>query len=1078
MSGYVILKEIAPRACCGVVDFPPIMDFSKFDGLYKKLNPEQRLAVDAIDGPVIVIAGPGTGKTSILTLRISNILRHTDTAPENILALTFTESGVHSIRKKLVEIIGAAGYRVPIHTFHSFCNDVIKSFPREFPRIIGAQHVTDVDQISIIEELILKTKLVSLKPVGNPLYYLKTVLSFIKELKREDVSPAEYKKHVKNFEKGMEDIEDFRHDKGAHKGEIKAKYKPTIRKTENSAEFAVLYEEYQGALEEKRLYDYEDMIIEVLRELRENKNLLLELQETYQYILADEHQDANRGQNRLLELLSGFHEQPNLFVVGDEKQAIFRFQGASLENFLYFKRRFPQATVVSLNKNYRSTQGILDASHSLIENGSMDDGDNVKGVGIIKRVRLESQDSLKNADKTAGKNSATTAGILIWECDSPQAEADFVAKKVLEKIKQIKPSNLAGKKNLTGQDVSIAVLFRDNKDADLLARTFDTRGIPYVLHSDIDVIADEHIRKLLYILRTVNDFGDEKFLSPVLFIDFLILNHLDVFKVFNRSRESRRNLIEIIKSTGELSAAGVEEPKKFIQLFRLLHDLSVVAKNRGLVDALQEIVSKVGFIGSLLSKPRALELISAYDALLSHAIELLERHKNAKLKDYLGLLDKMNLHGVSVRAKSVSSYPGKVNLMTAHKSKGLEFDYVFCVHLNDGRWGGRHSPTSFLPISADTPRDIENDVSDERRLLYVALTRARKEIVLTYATYSISGRELLPSRFVEEIDKQFVLTGKEKSKSPSILPDGREVGGTEQSSGVGQFSNTGLGVKNKEYLSGLFLEHGFSISALNNYLSCPWQFFFLNLIRIPRSEDRFQLYGTTVHESLKVFFDAYKDGNLMPKKELLGFFEKFLNRKALSAHDYELFLDKGRKSIGGYFDAYKGVWSKDILLEFNVSGVHIPVELPVGMKKPGGESGEKFVNVILRGRLDKVEFLDGASVNVVDYKTGAPKSRRDIEGDTKNSDGNYKRQLIFYKLLLEKFDPIRFSMKTGEIDFIEPNKRGKYKKERFEVTEREVAELSDIIKKAALEILTLSFWDKTCKKPDCEFCGMRRLLGD
>ncbi len=1017
------------------------MNSSKFDSLYKKLNQEQRSAVDAIDGPVIVIAGPGTGKTSILTLRISNILRRTDTAPESILALTFTESGVHSIRKKLVEIIGALGYRVPIHTFHSFCNDVIKSFPQEFPRIIGAQHVTDVDQISIIEKLILETKFVALKPVGNPLYYLKAVLSFIKELKREDVSPAEYKKHAKNFEKDLENIEDFRHEKGAHKGEIKAKYKPTIRKIENSNEFAVLYEKYQQTLEEKRLYDYEDMIIEVLRELRENKNLLLELQETYQYILADEHQDANRGQNRLLELLSGFHEQPNLFVVGDEKQAIFRFQGASLENFLYFKRRFPQATVVSLNKNYRSTQGILDASHGLIENNAI-------GENADKRVKLQSQNPAKNAD------------ILIWECDSPQAEANFIAKGVSEKIKQTVPAE------------QIAVLFRDNKDADLLARTFDARSIPYVLHTDIDVIADEHIQKLLYVLRAVNDFGDEKFLAPVLFIDFLGLNHLDVFKVFNRSRESRRNLIEIIKSSSELLKAGVEEPKRFIHLFRLLHELSVAAKNRGLIDALQEVVSKIGFIGSLLSKPRALELISAYDALLSHAVELLERHKNVRIKDYLDLLDKMTLHGVSVRAKSVSSYPGKVNLMTAHKSKGLEFDYIFCVHLNDGRWGGRRSPTHFLPISADAPKDLENDISDERRLLYVALTRARKEVVLTYATHGTSGRELLPSRFVEEIDKELVRVGKEKSGSPNIFPDARKMGGVGQSFSDGQTpdaeqpSDTKLSVQNREYLSGLFLEHGFSISALNNYLTCPWQFFFLNLIRIPRSEGRFQLYGTAVHESLKVFFDAYKNENLMSKKDLLGFFEKFLNRKALSVHDYELFLEKGKKSLGGYYDTYKNTWPKNIFNEFKISGVYIPIE-----------SAGKPVNILLRGQLDRVEFLDGATVNVVDYKTGIPRSRRDIEGDTKNSDGNYKRQLIFYKLLLEKFDPARFSMKTGEIDFVEPNKRGKYKRERFEITEQEVAELVGVLKKAALEILALSFWNKTCEDPDCEFCGMRRLLG-
>lgn len=1001
----------------------------KFDELYKKLNPEQRTAVDAIEGPVIVIAGPGTGKTSILTLRISNILKQTDTQPENILALTFTESGVHSIRKKLVDIVGAVGYRVPICTFHSFCNDIIKNFPQEFPRIIGAQHMTDVDQISILEDLIQTTELESLKPAGSPLFYLKSILSFIKELKREDVSPAEYRKHVSTFKKDLESIEDFRHEKGAYKGEIKAKYKPAIRKIENSTEFATLYEKYQEVLTEKRLYDYEDMIIEVLRELRENNDLLLELQETYQYVLADEHQDANRGQNRLLELLSGFHEQPNLFVVGDEKQAIFRFQGASLENFLYFKRRFPQATMISLSKNYRSTQGILDASHSLIENnyGEKKEADEASDEGAKSlRIRLES------------KSPEKTANISVFECDSPQAEAMFVAQDIL---KQRIPAE------------QITVLFRDNRDADLIARTFEKYGIPYVLHTDIDVMADTHIQKLLLILRAINNFGDDKLLAPVLFVDLLGLNHLDVFKIFKKSKEARRSIVEIMKSVGDLQNAGVENPQQCTALFSRLHDLSVVAKNKSLIDSLQEIVTQIGFVGFVLARPRAVEIFAAYDAFLSHAAELQERHKKAKLADYLQLLDKMSTHNVSVRAKGVATHPGKVNLMTAHKSKGLEFDRVYCMHVNDGKWGGRRSPGYFLPIMAQGPDELENDISDERRLLYVALTRARHEIVLTYATHNASGREMLPSRFLAEIDPSLVQCAIAEKQPAHTVPEAL----------FSHSTNTESGLKNKEYLAQIFLEQGFSVSALNNYLSCPWRFFFLNLIRIPRVEDRSQLYGTAVHATLKVFFDSYKEDREMLKAELLIFFENFLNRSALSDSDYQLFLKKGKESLGGYYDTYNGTWPKSIFNEFTVSGVHIPF-------------AEDQV-ILLRGQLDKVELLDGSNVNVVDYKTGNPKSRADIEGETKSSEGNYKRQLVFYKLLLEKFDPARFQVRTGEIDFVEPNKQGKYKRERFEVTDEDVEELTRVIVKAAQEILTLSFWNTNCDDPECEFCSIRKIVG-
>lgn len=1012
------------------------MAHSAFDSSYKKLNPEQRKAVDLIEGPVIVIAGPGTGKTSILTLRIANILRRTDTAPENILALTFTESGVHSMRKKLVEIVGAAGFRVKIYTFHGFCNDIIKNFPQEFPRIIGAQHVTDLDQIAVLEDIIQKTKLTALKPAGNPLFYLKAILNFIRDLKREDMTAKDYEKQVKEFERALEQNDDFRHEKDAHRGEIKAKYKPALRKIENSKEFAVLYAKYEDALEERRLYDYEDMIIEVLRALRKNKNLLLELQETYQYIVADEHQDANQGQNNLLELLSGYHENPNLFVVGDEKQAIFRFQGASLENFLYFKRKFPKAKVIALTKNYRSHQDILDASHELIRHNFS---------GEIDRVRLEAQGLTKKLEK------GLKTRINIFECDTRLGEIYLVGEKIKESIG-------AGSK-----PEEIAVLFRDNRDVHEISRIFDEQKIPYVVHTDINVVADEQIKKLLHIVRAANDFGNDERLVPVLFTDIFKLNHIDVFKIIRASRDQRRPIADLLRSKKDLERLGVEDPKAFTDFYELFHDLSVVAKNRGLVEAFQDIVSRTGFIGFLLARPRSIELVSAYDALLTHILDLVERHKGLKIQDYLNLLDKMTEHGVSVRAKGVTAYPGMVNLMTAHKSKGLEFDQVFCLHLNDGRWGGRRSSSHFVPLGATAENDIENDVADERRLLYVVMTRARKEIVLTYALQGESGRELLPSRFIDEIDKKFALFEKVEDRRFKQIAS---LGVLKQTD-IGKKREQQIDVKNKEYIQNLFLEQGFSVTALNNYLACAWTYFFLNLLRIPRAKTRFEFYGTAVHETLKDFFNAYKEDRPLTRRQFLELFENYLNRKALERHDYELLLDKGRKSLGGYYDTYKNTWPKNIFTEYNISGVHVPVTID----KKG------TVQVVLRGQLDKVELLDGNKVNVVDYKTGTPKSRKEIEGETKTSEGNYKRQLVFYKILIEAQETKQnFVMQTGEIDFVEPNKQGTYKREKFEISDSEVAALKEVIQNAAKNVYNVAFWEERCDDKECEYCELADLL--
>ncbi|MDQ3076708.1 MAG: UvrD-helicase domain-containing protein, partial [bacterium] len=268
------------------------MSALRFEDLYNRLNPEQKRAVDTIDGPVMVIAGPGTGKTQILTLRIANILKQTDSGADGILALTFTESGAYAMRKRLVDIIGSVAYKINIFTFHSFCNEVIKTYPEEFPRIIGANSITDIDQIRLMEEIILTSHLEKLKPYGDPLYYLKPALNQIKNLKREDVDPLALEQIIKDQEARFKEIDDLYYEKGQHKGKMKGKHKDLEKDIEKNKDLLELYKQYEAKLQKLRLFDFEDMIMEVVRVLKINNDLLLRLQEKFQYILADEHQDA------------------------------------------------------------------------------------------------------------------------------------------------------------------------------------------------------------------------------------------------------------------------------------------------------------------------------------------------------------------------------------------------------------------------------------------------------------------------------------------------------------------------------------------------------------------------------------------------------------------------------------------------------------------------------------------------------------------------------------------------------------------------------------------------------------------
>ncbi len=268
--------------------------------------------------------------------------------------------------------------------------------------------------------------------------------------------------------------------------------------------------------------------------------------------------------------------------------------------------------------------------------------------------------------------------------------------------------------------------------------------------------------------------------------------------------------------------------------------------------------------------------------------------------------------------------------------------------------------------------------------------------------------------------------------------------------------------KDKKFLNELFYHHGLSVTALNNYLKCPWLYFYNNLIRAPRAQNKFALYGTSVHAALKDFFNEWQKGAKSGKQNLLSLFELHAEAQAFSARDLEATLLLGKKSLAGYYDAYHQAWKRPILNEFEVRGV----DLGRGLK--------------LTGKIDKLEILrEGGGqreVNVVDYKTRKPLSRNELLGKTKNASGDYLRQLVFYKLLLERYKPDRFMVPSGDIDFIEPDPKGRYKKESFVLEESQVKELEELIRKVAKEIIGLEFWKRFCSDPKCEYCQLRKIM--
>jgi len=987
---------------------------NKFKIAYRNLNPEQKEAVDAIEGPVMVIAGPGTGKTHLLTMRIANILLKTDIPPEAILAMTFTESGVISMRKKLSEMIGSEAYRVNIVTFHGFANDLIKNYPDDFPDIIGSTNISDVDQVQIIRQIIDSLELKNLKPFGSRYFYLRSIINAINELKQQGILLEDFSGIVKEHEKVLTKIEDLYHTSGPHKGKMKGKYLDMQKHIERNKELVLIYADYQKALHSSGFYDYSDMIMQAMIVLKKNKNLLLTLQEQYLYILVDEHQDTNSAQNKILELLASYHKNPNLFIVGDEKQAIFRFQGASIENFMYFKNLYKKVKLITLKRNYRSTQTILDAAFS-----------------------LNSQ-----AGKLSAKAGHKELPINLYVLPTQDAEQHFLARDIKKLLGQKVPAS------------EIAVLYRENRDVVPVARILEKAGVPFVIESDQDVLNDEDIRKLLIILKAVQNFGSPAELIEMLHVDIFGIPPIDIYKIAS----SRLNPYDVIKNGKIMDKLDVEKKNRLSEIYKKLSFWKSGAKNKGAVQAFEDVVRESGFLVYILNKPAAAEKLQKLHALFDQIKSLIENHKDYTLEHFFEYLDVVQEHNVLIRAKVFEQTPGRIRLMTAHKSKGLEFEYIYIIDAVDGHWGSRRNYEYIkLPRQVySLLKKVEENLSggsdeDERNLFYVALTRAKKQAFIFYARQNQAGREKLPSKFILEIKPELV----KRVEVEELKAEVEKRKKMEFSAG----SSTRSTSKEKAFLNQLFYQQGFSVTALNNYLECPWKYFYNNLLRIPGAPNKHLIFGTAVHDALKSFFGRFIKGENPGKEYLIKRFVESLNNQPIQENDYQEALNKGKAALSGYYDQYHKSWSRNMLSEFTIRGIDL-----------GG-------GIIINGRLDNVILLDSSNnVNVIDYKTGRPKSRNEIEGLTKTSTGEYKRQLVFYNLLLNRYQNGKYNMVAGEINFVEPDGRGNYRKELFDVNLGEVVDLERQIKAVAKEILSLSFWDKTCDDSKCEYCKLRKMI--
>jgi DNA helicase-2/ATP-dependent DNA helicase PcrA len=430
-----------------------------FETIYEHLNAQQKLAVDTIDGPVMVIAGPGTGKTQILGARIGKILLETDTAPENILCLTYTDAGAIAMRKRLVGFIGASAYKVNIATFHSFCNDIIQDNLYLFEK-------PSLDPISELEKIELLKKLIDQFDKNNPLkryrgdvyYEMNNLSRLFSAMKKEGWTSTYLVEQINRYITEIPTRDEFvyrRKYKQFEAGSLKqGLVDAALEKMEKLKAAVLAFDVYQALMKSHSRYDFDDMINWVITAFKENKNLLAQYQEKYLYILVDEYQDTSGTQNELVQLLVNYWEQPNLFVVGDDDQSIFRFQGANVENMLHYQKQYHEAiTTIVLENNYRSTQPILNASTLLINNNQ-------------ERLINKMEGLSKNLIASLPENKNIDLLPSIESYNDPQEEMIAIAEKINQLIQ-------AGT-----QPKDIAVLYKENKYGEEIAHFLQQKNIP------------------------------------------------------------------------------------------------------------------------------------------------------------------------------------------------------------------------------------------------------------------------------------------------------------------------------------------------------------------------------------------------------------------------------------------------------------------------------------------------------------------------------------------------------------------------------------------------------------------------
>jgi DNA helicase-2/ATP-dependent DNA helicase PcrA len=1027
----------------------------KFQQALKQLNPEQLAAVNKMDGPVLVIAGPGTGKTQILAARIGKILTETDAAAHEILCLTYTDAGAVAMRKRLFEFIGPDAYRVNIYTFHAFCNEIIQENLEYFGKN-SLEPLSDLESAMLFRELVDEfPKDHLLKRFTGDIYFdVSRLKDLFSTMKRENWNEELINAAVNDYLADLPFRDEFVYkranaSRGIKIGDLKQKDIDAAKEMMAKLLAAVAeYQRYDAKMKLKGRYDYDDMIIWVLRAFRENEEILRKYQERYQYILVDEFQDTSGSQNELLKFLLNYWETPNVFVVGDDDQSIFKFQGANMKNILDFANDYVSALhTVVLKHNYRSNQHILDVSKALIGHNN---------ERLTRQLALD-----KNLRSAHPRFDQLVVEPVIREYENPDQELVDVANRV---------ESLVNSGVAPGE---IAVIYRNHSQVEELARYLDHKKIAVNTRRKIDILTIPFGEKIINILRYLameldSPYSGDELLFEIMHYDFFDIPPIDIarasiavakdnFKTATYS-EPKTSLRRHISEMRGPAQPGLFDQPQNLEMKYLASNIDLLLKSAvsvTLQQFFQQVINKTGILKYIMQQPDK----GWYMQVLTNFFDFLKdesrKHPEIQLKEFLATIDLMKKNNIRLELNQVIFSENGINFLTAHGSKGLEFEYVFLIGCNKKIWDskGRNHGFSYPDTLTQASADDLSQKEEARRLFYVAMTRAKQHLLISYSGKDKNGKEQEASQFIGEILTATHL----QVHHPQVDNDAMIAFLATQ---FNEAEKPVIELLDRNYINQLLQNYTLSVTHLSNYLDCPLRFYFQCLIRVPSGKSPSATFGSAVHEALRKAFKKLKDyNNEFPvTEEFMRDFRTYMyrNRDSFTTEDFKLKLEYGEKILPVYYELNVASWNKVALVELPIKNIEVD-------------------GVPVKGNLDKVEF-NGKMVTVVDYKTGNFKYAKEklLKPTNETPDGgDYWRQAVFYKLLIDH-DPTKdWHVVATQFEFVEPVGDGEYHTEKIAITQQDTELVTAQIKTVYQKILNHDF-NTGCGKKECDWCHFVR----